>query len=461
MKFNDANGNGTKDNGENGLANWEILLSGNATDSQKTNANGNYVFSNLPAGTYTVSEVLQNGWTQTLPSSGSYAVNVSAGENVTGKDFGNYQDTMKFRTFKADTSLSTKAVKLQFKNNRLVAQPNIATALENVFSSLGKTGATFLGIKQTEKDSSKKYAWVAYKKASVLGKLYTSPHILSNQIALAFPLDSVRSVADGRIEKKKALVKELVPDRKKYNNKMLEQGVCFRLNILASVTGDTTIPYGFGALVLDTSYVLAGRELKGQTMQQIANYTDTLMTYWKGYGIAGFEAYSTLYNFSTKILQRINDEFSASIETTNYAINKDKILFTKKVYLIKLLGIKTASDVGIVKYAPGKNEENFSFESISNDEASGFALQQNYPNPFNPTTTIHYTLSTAALVSMKVYNVLGQEVAVLIDNERMESGEYEVQFDASGLTSGVYFYRLNVNSENGNFTATKKLLLMK
>jgi hypothetical protein len=70
-------------------------------------------------------------------------------------------------------------------------------------------------------------------------------------------------------------------------------------------------------------------------------------------------------------------------------------------------------------------------------------------------------LSAVSEVTLKIYNVLGQEVAVLIDNERMENGEHEVQFDASGLTSGVYFYRLNVNSENGNFTATKKLLLMK
>jgi hypothetical protein len=60
---------------------------------------------------------------------------------------------------------------------------------------------------------------------------------------------------------------------------------------------------------------------------------------------------------------------------------------------------------------------------------------------------------------LKIYNVLGQEVAVLIDNERMENGEHEVQFDANGLTSGVYFYRLNVN--NGEFMQTKKLLLMK
>jgi hypothetical protein len=86
-----------------------------------------------------------------------------------------------------------------------------------------------------------------------------------------------------------------------------------------------------------------------------------------------------------------------------------------------------------------------------------FSLAYNYPNPFNPLTTIHYTLFTSALVSLKVYNILGQEVATLLNNEAMGEGMHEVQFDASGLPSGVYFYRMQA----GEFSATKKLLLMK
>ena len=89
-----------------------------------------------------------------------------------------------------------------------------------------------------------------------------------------------------------------------------------------------------------------------------------------------------------------------------------------------------------------------------------FALSQNYPNPFNPSTMISYQLAVNSHVTLKVYNVLGQEVATLV-NDRQEAGSYTVSFNTSkgtlSLSSGVYFYRLNA----GSFVSTKKLILMK
>jgi len=89
-----------------------------------------------------------------------------------------------------------------------------------------------------------------------------------------------------------------------------------------------------------------------------------------------------------------------------------------------------------------------------------FALMQNYPNPFNPSTKIEYSLEKAGIVSLKVYNLLGVEVATLV-NGRQEAGSYTVPFDIHNVTfdlsSGVYFYRLEV----GSFVSTKKLILMK
>lgn len=90
-KFNDSNGNGVKDAGESGLANWTIILqkSGEHRTSTITDGNGNYSFTNLAAGNYTVAEVLQTGWRQTAPPTGTYTVSLASGQNEVGKDFGN------------------------------------------------------------------------------------------------------------------------------------------------------------------------------------------------------------------------------------------------------------------------------------------------------------------------------------------------------------------------------------
>jgi len=85
-----------------------------------------------------------------------------------------------------------------------------------------------------------------------------------------------------------------------------------------------------------------------------------------------------------------------------------------------------------------------------------FNLEQNYPNPFNPSTTINYQIPTLSIVSLKVYDVLGNEIVTLV-NEEKPAGSYEVEFDAISLPSGVYFYRLQA----GSFVETKKMVLMK
>ncbi len=88
--------------------------------------------------------------------------------------------------------------------------------------------------------------------------------------------------------------------------------------------------------------------------------------------------------------------------------------------------------------------------------ANTFILDQNYPNPFNPSTTISYTLAENSDVSLKIYNVVGQEVAQLV-NEKQSVGAHGVKFDASELTSGIYFYKLTA----GNFISVKKMTLIK
>jgi hypothetical protein len=101
-------------------------------------------------------------------------------------------------------------------------------------------------------------------------------------------------------------------------------------------------------------------------------------------------------------------------------------------------------------------------EENSFTQPKEFLLQQNYPNPFNPSTIIQYTISSIQFVTLKVYDLLGREVATLVDEYR-NAGSYEVEFPtvetghAPSLPSGVYFYRL----QTGNFVETKKMILLK
>lgn len=95
-------------------------------------------------------------------------------------------------------------------------------------------------------------------------------------------------------------------------------------------------------------------------------------------------------------------------------------------------------------------------KEANNEIPTVYNLAQNYPNPFNPTTTINFSVPKAGFVSLKVYNLLGQEVAELV-NEQLAAGNYNVNFNASNLTSGVYFYTI----KSDNFVATKKMMLVK
>jgi hypothetical protein len=98
--------------------------------------------------------------------------------------------------------------------------------------------------------------------------------------------------------------------------------------------------------------------------------------------------------------------------------------------------------------------------AVENEDDLGtpkeFSLTQNFPNPFNPSTTIRYGLPNRSHVTLSVFNTLGQSVSTLVNGEQ-EAGYHEVKFDGSGLSSGVYFYRIGT----GSFVQTRKFLLLK
>ena len=100
--------------------------------------------------------------------------------------------------------------------------------------------------------------------------------------------------------------------------------------------------------------------------------------------------------------------------------------------------------------------EAVSVEDTDRETPNLFSLQQNYPNPFNPLTTISYRLPIAGQVTILVYDIMGQEIATLL-NEFKEPGKHSVIWDAADFPSGIYLYRLEVNG----LTEMKKMVLLK
>ena len=115
---------------------------------------------------------------------------------------------------------------------------------------------------------------------------------------------------------------------------------------------------------------------------------------------------------------------------------------------------KTADEYGSVLWS-GSTPPGSAVQAEANNTPDGFGLEQNYPNPFNPTTTITYTVPEAGLTQLCIFNTRGEEVARPL-NQHQQSGEYSMDFDATSLTSGIYFYQLR----SGKHTITKKMILM-
>lgn len=90
------------------------------------------------------------------------------------------------------------------------------------------------------------------------------------------------------------------------------------------------------------------------------------------------------------------------------------------------------------------------------ETANNYALKQNFPNPFNPNTLISYSIPKATYVNLIVYDILGQQIATLV-NQKLDAGSYQVNFDGTGVASGIYYYKLTT----GDFTSIKKMTLIK
>ena len=141
-----------------------------------------------------------------------------------------------------------------------------------------------------------------------------------------------------------------------------------------------------------------------------------------------------------------------SNSTKNYSYTDENLSPASYLYRLKQIDIN-----GGYKYS-GEVSVTVTITGIENESGlpTEFSLAQNYPNPFNPETKIRYQLPSSNIVTLKIYNIIGEEVATLVNREQ-SAGRYEVAFNAKNFPSGLYFYRLSA----GNFAETKKMIVLK
>ncbi|MBS4027247.1 MAG: T9SS type A sorting domain-containing protein, partial [Ignavibacteriales bacterium] len=349
-------------------------------------------------------------------------------------------DTTRFRTFRVDTSLARKPIKLKPKKGAPAILPNVANWRDTaVFRSGGKSGMV-VGIAQP-KETAKFYGWIRYKKGTDMGKFYS---VLHTDSAYNSPFDSVRKAG---ASKKKIFVKELKPNALAYTNPFAQEFSTFKLNVLSSLSEVT--PSGFASL----RYVNFGNPFNDLSLVQMYARIDSLLTYYKTKKLSnGDSAYvgAPMLETLRKTLKAINDGYADTISFSNGdTVANGRLKFTGTVELFRVPFLRR----------PFAKEQIEYFQPNTSEIPNEFALYQNYPNPFNPVTVIRYQLSVSSVVSLKVYDILGREVTTLLNNEQLEEGEHELEFNASAFSSGVYFYRLTAN--NGKFSDAKKLMLLK
>jgi SdrD B-like protein/type IX secretion system substrate protein len=314
----------------------------------------------------------------------------------------------------------------------LLPMPNTANVREEVFLQFFNTGMT-IGIPRP--DARNLYGWVVLPRSLSMYNSLISRGVTHTGVPGGF----VSYHGRGFLGKKTTLTPIY------HNNRLFADLVALKLNIAASSLAHT--PPGFGDLV----YEEPNNPLSGMTLNQIAARADSNLTFWVG-------VQQGVYANLDSVIGKVNAAFTAPMDTVSFQS------------FLRLTGVTSVKQIPFLRPSPETPPIIVAPKTDRTEEPlPAYTLRQNYPNPFNPTTTIEFELARPSLVTLKVYNILGQEVATLLDREFMEDGPGGVDFDASGFASGVYFYRLiseGIPDEEGGVSAgvsviVKKMLLLK
>jgi len=229
------------------------------------------------------------------------------------------------------------------------------------------------------------------------------------------------------------------------------------------VTGSSYSKESQSGDYLTLKYNSSGTQLWKKRYNSIGNFDDNstgmAIDFFKNVYITGF---STL-NFNTRLMTTVKYDSSGTKEWEQIFYSVPPTNYDQAIGI----SLDSSNNVYIAGYSfnTGTNDDFFTIKynqtvgigQNSNTVPEMFSLYQNYPNPFNPKTIINYELPITNYVKLVVYNALGKAIATLV-NQKHDAGSYEVVFDGSNLSSGVYYYRFYVNGKN---IETKKMILLK
>lgn len=409
---------------------------------------GKYIIKRKPVSNYVFDRIYVND-VLASDNADSVLIEMTAGsEGVSILFLQTFQPdtTLKYRTFTAEQLAGAEQVKpaKRTKPGKPINMPNTANVLDEM---LRQGGLLVAGMPGRLNASGKEKAYLYPKKQAEVFKTFIEKSVTHTGEPRGLALD-----AKGKLMlKRQAKVSPL-----KHNNVYLANLLALKINILASDLGKT--PAGFGDLV----YLPEGpapwfEDGVEYSVAMVAAIADSLLTNWEGV------SYQEYYEMNT-ILEQLNGSFAGSVpfgaaDTLRW-IEGGKLALT---------GAVEASEVEfLIRFGLGTTPKARPEPPKVDERPDVFRLEQNYPNPFNPTTMIRFTMPEEAFVTVKVYNVLGQEVQMLFDNVLLDEGFQEVSFDASNLSSGIYFYSLTAETqgdeesgEKVRYMDIKKMLLMR
>jgi hypothetical protein len=327
-------------------------------------------------------------------------------------------------------------------DTRVYVEPNGGNVLEFLYKKvIERPEGVVIGIARV--DSPFAYGWIRYMKADRKFFPHTGPPRC---------LDTIANASGGG----KPFVKELRnPHVEKHNNHLVGE---LHALVLACIANDSSVtePLDGGATLfcnlIYNDTVNGSDPCNGKTITELIYDADSALTYCRNFG-------SATYISLDACISRINAAFGGPYHALSFSP-------------LEIAGTRGLDEVYFLHPNPAaasfaRPVPRYSLADVTPRE---FSLKQNYPNPFNPTTTIQFDLPARSLVTLKVYNILGQEVATLLDHELMEDGTQETEFDASRVPSGVYFYRIVAATvpEDGaasaapaQYTVTRKMVLLK